>query len=143
MHIAVFRWRVAGKEPVGHGLVVLVVLAGVCGKQAGNGADRTLDKTQRRRIRVDDGFILQSFVNLGHIRLPERRRFVPAGGPLLELVGGIIVPDPERGRIIRRDARKINTRVVGVRARLAGDGHIRNFCLGARTGLDRIRHHIH
>ena len=51
--------------------------------------------------------------------------------------------DPERRNIVGRHARKIDARVVGVGARLAGDGHVFDLRLGAGAGLDRVRHHVH
>ena len=78
-----------------------------------------------------------------HIGLPERRCFVSAGGTFFELIDRVIMPDPKRRDIVRRNTREINAGIVRVGAGFAGDGHVVNFRLGAGSGFYRVGHHVH
>ena len=81
-------------------------------------------------------------MNLLHERFPQRCGIGAAIRSLLQLVGRIVMADPDACRIIGRHARKVHARIVRVRPRLAGNGHPVDFGLGSGSGFDGVGEHI-
>ena len=76
-----------------------------------------------------------------HDGLPDGGGFLTARCAAIERLK-LIVTDPDRAAVIRRQARKEHALVVGVRAGLARNRHALDACGGTGAAVDRVGEHI-